>query len=126
MLVVILRLPRFAWCLPFCLPPLYSGALEGKIASRILRSPLMAIPGGMCYTIFLYHPLVIQCFEPAVARLNVPAWPVWADFAAQFAILLPAILLVSAALYAIAERPFMIMSRDLAIRERREQKAVPA
>jgi peptidoglycan/LPS O-acetylase OafA/YrhL len=120
--IVMMRLPRFTWCLPFCLPPLYSGALDGKIISRLLRSPMMAIPGGMCYSIFLYHPMVIKAFEPYVARLNVPAWPVWADFAAQFVILLPPILLFSAALYAIAEKPFMIMARNLTRQRARTQE----
>jgi peptidoglycan/LPS O-acetylase OafA/YrhL len=79
----------------------------------------------MCYSVFLYHPLVIKALEPYVARLNVPVWPVWADFAIAFAILLPAILLFSALLYALAEKPFMIMARNVA-RERahsREEKS---
>jgi peptidoglycan/LPS O-acetylase OafA/YrhL len=125
MLMIMMKLPRLTWALPFCLPPLYSGALDGKIMSRLLRSPVMAIPGGMCYSIFLYHPLVIQALEPYVARLNVPAWPVWANFAIAFAILLPAILLFSAVLYALAEKPFMIMARNL-VRERARRRAEQA
>lgn len=116
-LVITMRLPRLVWGLPFCLPLLYVGALSGRIIAPMLRSPLMAIPGGMCYSIFLYHPLVIGWLEPFVARLNVRAWPVWADFAVQFAALFPPILLFSAVLYAVAERPFMILSHKLVPRE---------
>jgi peptidoglycan/LPS O-acetylase OafA/YrhL len=116
--VVMMKLPRLNWLLPFFVPSLYYGALDGKFTSRILRSPWMAIPGGMCYSIFLYHPLVIQLAEPYMKRLNVPAWPVWADFAVLFAVLFVPILIFSAVLYALAERPFMSMSRKLALRER--------
>jgi peptidoglycan/LPS O-acetylase OafA/YrhL len=78
----------------------------------------MATPGGMCYSIFLYHPLVIQTLEPFAARLDVPTWPVWAGFVTQFAVLFLPILIFSAVLYVLAEKPFMVMSRDLARRER--------
>ena len=116
--IVIHRLPGLAWYLPFCLVPLYAGALGGRITSAFLRSPLLAIPGAMCYTVFLYHELVIRALEPYGAPLSPASWPLWADFAVQAAILMPAIFAFSVVLFLIAEKPFMVLSRDLARKQR--------
>ena len=91
--------------LPWALLAGGTGAFLGTAASRILAWPWLTTIGGMCYTIYLYHLLVIS----AMFRVTLPlqthrlGW----DMLIQFAVMLPVILVVSAVLFVLLERPFM-------------------
>ena len=91
--------------LPWALLAGGTGAFLGTAASRILAWPWLTTIGGMCYTIYLYHLLVIS----AMFRVTLPlqthrlGW----DMLIQFAVMLPVILVVSAVLFMLLERPFM-------------------
>jgi peptidoglycan/LPS O-acetylase OafA/YrhL len=114
--VLIHSFPRLAWYFPFLLVPLFAGVLDGKIAGRFFRSPILAVPGAMCYTIFLYHELTIRILLPYTFRLSQDSWPLWVAFGVQMAVLLPAVLLVSVPLFLFVEKPFMILSRNVGLR----------
>ncbi len=124
--VLVSRFPRLGWYVPFCLVPLFWGVLEGRITSRFFRSPLLAIPGAMCYTIYLYHELVIRMLLPYTLPLSRGAFPLWAAFAVQTAILVPAVLVFSVPLFLLAEKPFMRLSRDLSLRREARVKKMAA
>jgi len=89
-----------------CVLTAYLGALRGTVSSRIFKVPLLTTIGGACYTIYLYHYLIIS----ALGRYSLRYWH--SDsflfmLVVQTAILVPAMLGISLTLFAIAERPFM-------------------
>lgn len=81
------------------------GGLRGRLSSWFLSKRLIVIAGGMCYTVYLYHYLLISLFYRGtkVFRTGKP----WLDLLIQFLIMLPLIFLVCAAMFAACERPFM-------------------
>jgi peptidoglycan/LPS O-acetylase OafA/YrhL len=105
--------PRLTWSLAHLLVPLFIGALgSGRVARLLSFRPIMIL-GGMCYSIYLYHLLIIQILEPHTRWLSLSAYPLWLAFAIQCALLLPPIFAISAALYLVTERPFMELSRKV-------------
>lgn len=81
------------------------GAFLGSAASQILSWPWLTTIGGMCYTIYLYHLLVIS----SMFRVTLPlqTHQLWLDMLIQFTVMLPVILVVTAVLFVLFERPFM-------------------
>ena len=77
----------------------------GSAMSRVLGWPWLTTIGGMCYTIYLYHLLVIS----SMFRVTLPLQThrLWLDLLIQFAVMLPVIIGVSAILFVLCERPFM-------------------
>ena len=103
--------------------PLFAGVLDSKITSQFFRSPVLAIPGAMCYSIYLYHELLIRILLPYdFAAVRPAPWPLWAALAVQTAVLVPAVLVACVPLFLIAEKPFMILSRDLTLRREARMK----
>ena len=60
--------------------------------------------------------MVIDAVAPATMRLATAARPLGVDLLLQFAILAPVILLVSAVLFLLIEKPFMNLSRAVSRR----------
>ena len=46
--------------LPLCCGAVLLAALQGQMIGRVMRNRVLATIGGMCYTIYLYHYLVIS------------------------------------------------------------------
>jgi peptidoglycan/LPS O-acetylase OafA/YrhL len=80
-------------------------AFRGTLAFRILGHPLIVTIGGMCYTIYMYHWLMIS----ALIRLfvHVRTHILWLDLLIYFAGMSVVIIAVCAVLFALFERPFM-------------------
>jgi peptidoglycan/LPS O-acetylase OafA/YrhL len=84
------------------------GGLRGAIASRILRTPVMAITGGMCYSIYLWHAPVLTVVDrmlqhiPALAQASYPE-----IFLIECAIKSAAVIAVCLPLFLAIERPCM-------------------
>lgn len=92
--------------LPIALLFTVAAALKGSRTNRALSiSPFVAF-GGMCYSTYLYHFGVISL----VGR-HVAPWTAGCSYplalAIQFAITIPAIILVSCAVFLTIEKPFM-------------------
>ncbi len=49
--------------LPWLTLLLYVAALRGRYMYQFLRLPWVALTGGMCYTIYLWHPLALTATE---------------------------------------------------------------
>ncbi len=83
-------------------------ALRGNIVRRILRTPWIAIAGGMCYTIYLWHAPILTVADRALRRhlsLMPSTYP--AFFVTSALIKTAAVALVCLPLFALVERPCM-------------------
>jgi len=91
---------------PLLFPAAVAAAFAATLASplwrRILSGPWITTIGGMCYTIYLYHPAIMQ--------LALPYVPLTSRLGAVLILSLVAIL-VSIPLFVLLERPFMAWRR---------------
>ncbi len=100
------RLPGL-W-LPLLALLLCVAALRGVLTSSILRTPWIAVTGGMCYTIYLWHAPVLTLVNRVLGRIPffTPAsYPVM--FALQGVVKVAAVALVCLPLFILVERPCM-------------------
>jgi peptidoglycan/LPS O-acetylase OafA/YrhL len=91
---------------PWCILLAYAAAFRGHIMNAIFSQSILVTIGGMCYTIYLYHMLIVSALGRFTTLLG------WGStyfqvLVIQLAILFPAIVIVSAAIFVVAERPFM-------------------
>lgn len=100
---------RNAWWLtvasPFIVLILLMGAFRGVLANKLLGLKWITTIGGMCYTIYMYHAFMIS----SMARLTCH-WQthiLWLDLLIQFFLMTGPIIVLSAVLFALFERPFM-------------------
>ena len=82
-------------------------AFRGRIASAIFSFPLLSTIGGMCYTIYLYHGLVIEEVGLRSWSFYRPELPFWRNYLVQLVLMGAPILAVGTVLFALFERPFM-------------------
>ena len=94
--------------------PLHAGlaliaALRGGAIARLLRNQALVTVGGMCYTVYLYHYLMISVLGRFTA-----SWfgglPYELFFLSQFLVQGLAIVAMCAVLFRFIERPFMAVS----------------
>lgn len=105
---VVFLLPRveatIAW-LPLLIVPLYLAAFYGPISNRFFSKGWVALTGGMCYSLYLMHMLVVSVLFRATHHL------VFHDFllsyALQVALLGGGVMLFGMLFYIMVERPCM-------------------
>lgn len=91
---------------PVLLATIVAATFRGRGWNRALTNRVITTIGGMCYTIYLYHLLVIRLVGRALLpHLADLSWH--AALAVTVAVDLAAILFVSAVLFVGIERPFM-------------------
>jgi peptidoglycan/LPS O-acetylase OafA/YrhL len=78
---------------------------RGPIASWLMSNPWITTIGGMCYTIYMYHWLLISTLIRGTIHLKTGI--LWMDLLVQFVVMAPLIVLISAFLFVWFERPFM-------------------
>ena len=92
--------------LPLLLVAAYAGVFRGRWWNRLLTRPWITVVGGMCYTIYLYHLNLIgnalKLTGPLTASAALPVQVV-----VQGLLTLPLLLVASAVLFALFEKPFM-------------------
>jgi peptidoglycan/LPS O-acetylase OafA/YrhL len=80
-------------------------AFKGTLAFRVLGNRWVTIIGGMCYTIYMYHLLLMSFL------IRLPIFPhthiLWLDLLLYLVIMSLVIVPVCAVLFVVAERPFM-------------------
>jgi peptidoglycan/LPS O-acetylase OafA/YrhL len=86
----------------FCL-----AALRGRILKRCLNFTPVWILGGMCYTIYLYHLMILGLGAQALRFAYRPAFPFWRNFCDLFPLLAVLVLIASVVLFLGLERPCM-------------------
>ena len=88
------------------------GSLGGRWSARVLGWAPVYLIGGMCYTLYLYHFLIIS----AVGRFILP-WlgatrPLWVDLLMAGFIIIPVVLAAGTVLFLVTEKPFMRWRRE--------------
>ena len=92
--------------LPFLVVGAYVCVFKGRIFGFILTRPAITTIGGMCYTIYLYHPFLKSALKHLLFPLRV-SHLYWINSAFQVCALGTAIILVAAVCFLLFERPFM-------------------
>ncbi len=104
-----LFLPEFRF-LPIVLCGLlvagFHATFMGPVSRRILSTRWIALLGGMCYSIYLLHMLVISALFP-LTRHAALTGNFYTDYLVQLLLLLPAIAIASIAYFVAIERPCM-------------------
>ena len=80
-------------------------AFRGVMTFRFLGNPWITTVGGMCYTIYMYHWLMISMLVRLTGRWRTHI--LWLDLLIQFVVMSAAIIFLCAILFALFERPFM-------------------
>ena len=99
----------FFWYLlgPFVLLPAFVGAFKGYLVPRFFRIPLVATIGGMCYSLYLTHSLVLQVMYVAYMKV-LPGISGFFPRMLVGELILPPFLLAAGAVYfVLVERPCM-------------------
>ncbi len=106
-IAVLSRFGHFYFLLPLLVGLLYAGFFLGRLSNAFVRARWIVIIGGMCYTIYLYHILIISNLMTKTIPLASIARPFNLDFALQCLMILPAIFAACALLFFYTEKPFM-------------------
>ena len=92
--------------LPLLILCAYIGSFRGRIWNRIVTNRWLVVIGGACYTTYLYHYLIISFLGRFSLRLSV-GHSYEANYLLQLVLVVPAVLVACAVLFALLERPFM-------------------
>jgi peptidoglycan/LPS O-acetylase OafA/YrhL len=107
-IATVIWLSQFAIDYPF-LPWLWllmlTAAFRGKLCHWLLGQPLITTIGGMCYTIYMYHWLMISGLIRLTIHCSTRIF--WLDMLIQFVLMSVIIIAVCSVLFALFERPFM-------------------
>jgi peptidoglycan/LPS O-acetylase OafA/YrhL len=99
------KAPAMMFLLPCAIFICGVAAFRGALSSWFLRNPWVSTIGGMCYTLYLYHSLLISFLVRVTLRARTHVLPL--DLAIQFVLMGAIIVAVCAVLFAFLERPFM-------------------
>jgi peptidoglycan/LPS O-acetylase OafA/YrhL len=80
-------------------------AFRGTLTARFLSHPGITTMGGMCYTIYMYHWLMISMLVRVTGGLRTHI--LWLDLLIQFVLMSVIIIAACAVLFTLFERPFM-------------------
>ncbi len=91
---------------PFIIVVLYLAAFRGPLCSAFFSNRIITDIGGMCYSLYLFHFLIIS----AVGRVT-KSWHLgqnfWLYYFLQAVLILPVVLICCAAYFLLIERPCM-------------------
>ena len=104
------------WVLPWAIFVCGVAAFLGVASRRFLGNPWITTIGGMCYTIYLYHSLMISLLARLLLKVQTHLLPL--DLLTQFVLMSAAIIAVCAVLFAWLERPFMRRDWPRRLREK--------
>lgn len=91
----------FPWVILICC----AAAFRGIYCSKLLSQPWIVVIGGMCYTIYMYHWLMISTLIRMTVRLQTHVF--WLDLIIQFVLMSILIIAACGVLFVLFERPFM-------------------
>jgi peptidoglycan/LPS O-acetylase OafA/YrhL len=86
---------------------LYVGFFTGRLSNAFAGARWITIIGGMCYTIYLYHILIVSNLMAQTIPLASISRPFNLDFALQCLMILPVVFAVCALLFFYTKKPFM-------------------
>lgn len=86
---------------------LYMAGFFGNLVRRIFSITFITIIGGMCYSLYLTHPVVLTMVHGLLARVSIASWPVAAQTAAIYGMSLAGMLAIGTVYFIFIERPCM-------------------
>jgi peptidoglycan/LPS O-acetylase OafA/YrhL len=92
--------------LPFVIVVLYLAAFRGRVCSAVFSNRVITDIGGMCYSIYLFHALILYAVKHFAAPLHLGS-NFWVYYALQGALSLPVVLVLCGAFFLLIERPCM-------------------
>ncbi|HEX5069421.1 MAG TPA: acyltransferase [Vicinamibacterales bacterium] len=99
----------FEWLMPVVLLGAYMAAFRGRVLNRFFANPWIAVLGGMCYTIYLYHValiwwvrLFLSTYVTGPERFDVLPWSLL-----QLLAVCAVAAVACVPLFLIFEKPFM-------------------
>jgi peptidoglycan/LPS O-acetylase OafA/YrhL len=92
--------------LPFVIVGLYLAAFRGRICSAVFGNRVLTNIGGMCYSIYLFHVLIIYFVKHMTFRLHI-GQNFWFYYSLQACMIVPVVLLLCGAFFVLIERPCM-------------------
>jgi peptidoglycan/LPS O-acetylase OafA/YrhL len=95
-----------AYLMPLMLVVMFSSAFKGKLLNRFFRSPFVTTVGGMCYSIYLTHVLVIHGCFAVLAKFHIGS-TYDRFYISGLLFALPMILLIGTVFYILVEHPCM-------------------
>mgnify|MGYP001585306006 CR=1 FL=1 len=104
-IVTLLWFGHTYFLLPLVVAGMYAGCCLGKVANRIINWRWIVITGGMCYTIYLYHVMIIAQLFVRTKTFSVITRPAAVDFLWQCLIIVPILFVVCAVLFVLTEKP---------------------
>ena len=104
---VLLRFGQYYFLLSILVGLFYAGFYLGKISNKLIRLRWIVIIGGMCYTIYLYHIMIISNLMPHSIQLASKSAPFWLDFFIQAVLISVPLLVICSLIFALTEKPFM-------------------
>jgi peptidoglycan/LPS O-acetylase OafA/YrhL len=102
----------YPWLILICC----TAAFNGTVCARLLSNPWVTTIGGMCYTIYMYHYVMISALFRATDKLATHQ--LWLDLLIQFAVMAPAIVIMCGLLFVCFERPFMQRGWHVRLRDK--------
>jgi peptidoglycan/LPS O-acetylase OafA/YrhL len=91
--------------LPWLAVLIFTAAFRGKFFFWLLGRRWITTLGGMCYTIYMYHWLLISGLFHVTKKISIHRYGL--DLMLQFAVLSVLVLALCSVLFALFERPFM-------------------
>jgi peptidoglycan/LPS O-acetylase OafA/YrhL len=119
---ILLAFPRVSeWAMPGLLLVAYLAAFRGRILNRFFANPWIAVIGGMCYTIYLYHTTMLWWVRQFLITyvMGPIRYDVLPGSLLQLFVLSAAIVIVSVPLFLWFEKRFMRRRRARPIAEGR-------
>ena len=98
--------PYICFALPALILLAYLATFNGPVSRQIFRTPWIALTGGMCYSFYLMHMLVISIAFKFTRRFLIPS-SLPLSFLVQAILLGSCIYLFSTAYFVLIERPCM-------------------
>jgi peptidoglycan/LPS O-acetylase OafA/YrhL len=92
--------------LPFVIVLLYFAAFSGRICSAVFSNRVITDIGGMCYSIYLFHFLLIYAVKHVTTALHIGE-NFWVYYCLQACIILPFVLIFCGVFFLVVERPCM-------------------
>jgi peptidoglycan/LPS O-acetylase OafA/YrhL len=98
---------RFAhYLLPLATLVVYIGAFKGRLVNFLLRQPLLSTIGGMCYSLYLTHSLLLQAFYVPFRSLPLP-FGFAGHLVLAMVLLTPLLIIFGSVFFLLIERPCM-------------------
>ncbi len=92
--------------LPFLIVILYLSAFRGRISSAVFSHPIITNVGGMCYSIYLFHAMIIYGVKHLTAPIHFGG-NFWFYYLLQSCLILPVVMLFCGTFFVLVERPCM-------------------